>query len=188
MGWRVDWMKKFRTKSTKKKVMAGLVGMVFLGAGAISSVKASGYFAGLYEDAVREHVVAQENSVMEEDFGECSEEFYTTEPLSGDVVLMEGTFSKSVYGYEWTIPSNKTFRTQEGYYKSVGQSLEVTVNIKPTDHATNVGIVQPDGTRRYVEGRGVFGHTFAIKQTGTHYIYVENPSSGTIDVSLLVTY
>ena len=188
LGWRVDWMKKFKTRSTKKKVVAGLVGIAFLGIGTLSSVQASGYFAGLYEDTVRDCVVTQEESVAESDFGECSEEIYTTEPLSGNVVLMDGTAARASYSYDWTIPSNTTFRSVQGYYKSVGENLEVTVNIKPTNHSTNVGIIQPDGTRRYVTGRGVFAHTFAIKQTGTHYVYVENPSSGTIEVTLVIKY
>lgn len=188
LGWRVDWMKKFRTKSTKKKVMAGLVGMVFLGAGAISSVKASGYFAGLYEDAVREHVVAQENSVMEEDFGECSEEFYTTEPLSGNVVLMDGTMGRASYSYDWVVPSNTTYRSVQGYYKTVGSELTTSTLAEPSNHIVNIGIIQPDGTRRYVAGKGSFGHTFAIKQTGTHYVYAENPSNGSVNVLLTIRY
>lgn len=188
LGWRVDWMKKFKTKSTKKKIVAGLVGLAFLGIGTVSSVRASGALAGLYGDIVRENVVAEEASVPAADFGECSEEFYTTEPLNGNVVLMDGTDARASYSYDWSIPSNTTYRTVQGYYKSVGGNMEITVNIKPSNHTTNVGIIQPDGTRRYVAGSGVFGHTFAIKQTGTHYIYVENPSSGTIDVTLVVKY
>ncbi len=188
LGWRVDRMKKLKTKSTKKKMIAGLFGLAFLGIGAVSSVKASGYIAGWYGDVVMESVVAEENSVPQEDFGTCSEEIYTDAPLTGNVVLMDGTLSRSSYSYNWTIPSNTTYRTMQGYYKTAGGSIRATVDISPTNHMTHVGIIQPDGTRRYVAGTGVFGHTFAIKQTGTHYLYVENPSSGSIDVFLGVTY
>ncbi len=118
----------------------------------------------------------------------ASEEIYTDAPLTGNVVLMDGVMTRSIYGYDWTIPSDTTYRSIQGYYKTVGGEIQLTVNITPTNHTTHVGIIQPDGTRRYVAGTGVFGHTFAIKQTGTHYIYVENPGSGSIDVSLMVKY
>lgn len=181
-------MKKFKTKSTKKKIVAGLVGAAFLGIGTVSSVSASGLLASAYGNAVREQAVVEEASVAQEDFGECSEEIYTAEPLSGNVVLMDGTLTKAVYAYDWAIPSNTTYRSVQGYYKTVGSNIEVTANIKPTNHTTYVGIIQPDGSRRYVAGSGVFAHTFSIKQTGTHYVYAENPSSGTVDVLLTIKY
>lgn len=188
LGWRVDWMKKFKTKSTKKKIVAGLVGAAFLGIGTVSSVSASGLLASAYGNAVREQAVVEEASVAQEDFGECSEEIYTAEPLSGNVVLMDGILTKAVYAYDWAIPSNTTYRSVQGYYKTAGSEITTSVYSTPTDHQVNIGIIQPNGTRRYVAGSGSFAHTFSIKQTGTHYVYAENPSSGTVDVLLTIKY
>ncbi|MFR8032576.1 MAG: hypothetical protein ACLU6W_01000 [Lachnospiraceae bacterium] len=181
-------MKKFKTKSTKKKIVAGLVGAAFLGIGTVSSVSASGLLANAYGNAVREQAVVEEASVAQEDFGECSEEIYTAEPLSGNVVLMDGTLAKASYSYTWAIPSNTTYRSVQGYYKTVGGEIRLTVDASPTNRTVNVGIIQPDGSRRYVAGSGLFAHTFSIKQTGTHYVYAENPSSGTVDVLLTIKY
>ena len=132
--------------------------------------------------------VVEEANVPQEDFGECSEEIYTTEPLSGNVVLMDGNLSRAAYAYDWSIPSKTTYRSVQGYYKAAGSSIGFTANVKPTNHTTNVGIIQPDGTRRYVAGSGLFAHTFSIQQTGTHYIYAENPSSGEVNILLTVQY
>lgn len=54
---------EFRQKSTKKKIVAGLVGAAFLGIGTVSSVSASGLLASAYGNAVREQAVVEEASV-----------------------------------------------------------------------------------------------------------------------------
>lgn len=92
------------------------------------------------------------------------------------------------YSYDWAIPSNTTYRSVQGYYKTVGSEITTSVYARPTNHQVKVGIIQPDGTRRYVAGSGSFAHTFSIKQTGTHYVYAENPSSGEVSVALMVIY
>lgn len=181
-------MKKFKTKSTKKKIVAGLVGAAFLGIGTVSSVSASGLLTSAYGNAVREQAVVEEASASQENFGECSEEIYTAEPLTGNVVLMDGTYAKASYSYDWTIPSNTTYRSVQGYYKTAGSEITTSVYATPTNHQVNVGIIQPNGTRRYVAGKGSFAHTFSIQQTGTHYIYAENPSSGEVNVLLTIRY
>ena len=103
--------------------------------------------------------------------------------LMDDAMLARGTYS-----YKWTIPSNTMFKSTQGYYKLAGGEIRLTVDATPTTNLVKVGIIQPDGSGRYVEGYGLFAHTFSIQQMGTHYIYAQNKGTGDVDVLIMVSY
>ena len=189
LSWRIDWMKKFRTKTVGKKILMGVCGMAFLAMGTFSSVKASAALLDLYEDVAGSSVEAYDLTGKMEDFGYCSEEFYTDNPLEGNVVLMDDAMlARGSYSYIWTIPSDTMFRSTQGYYKLAGGEIRLTVDATPTTNLVKVGIIQPDGSGRYVEGYGLFAHTFSIQQMGTHYIYAQNKGTGDVEVAILVQY
>ena len=44
-----------------------------------------------------------------------------------------------------------------------------------------IGIMDPHNNVRYVEGKGAFGHSFAVSETGKYRVFVQN--RGTKNVS-----
>ena len=63
-------------------------------------------------------------------------------------------------------------------------------NIPSDDEAVklNVGIVEPDGVIRYIEGTDIIGHTFKISKSGDYKVYIENEGSEPIKIGGTVTY
>lgn len=99
----------------------------------------------------------------------------------GDVIAIYG--SDTSYHFGWDVKKNYALRSSP-FKASSGQTISVTSVAKPSNLTYRLGIVQPDGVRRYVSGSGIVSHTFSLNQTGTYYVYVQNMSTTTaIDVS-----
>lgn len=69
-----------------------------------------------------------------------------------------------------------------------GGTISVAVTVAPGDKTVRVGIVQPDGTRRYVEGHGAVGHSFSLTQSGNYKVYVANYSGVSVTANGSYTY
>ena len=154
-------MKKF-----KKKLLAVLT-VVGLLTGSMSVLADSGDDGVLCEDGYIE---------------------YTEYPGEDELVPMEPAIDP-VYEIntikpidEWEIETGHS-ATSAIFYASNGNSINVSVNVVPTDTTVKVGIVQPDGVRRYVEGDTTFGHSFALTQSGNYKVYIQNDSGVTVTVA-----
>lgn len=51
-----------------------------------------------------------------------------------------------------------------------------------------VGIIEPDGSVRYIEGDDIINHTFEISKPGDYQIYIVNKSDDAIKIGASVTY
>lgn len=51
-----------------------------------------------------------------------------------------------------------------------------------------VGIIEPDGVVRYIEGEDIINHTFEITKSGDYQVYVLNKTGKTIEINASVTY
>ncbi|MBQ8913634.1 MAG: hypothetical protein IJ054_06280, partial [Lachnospiraceae bacterium] len=51
-----------------------------------------------------------------------------------------------------------------------------------------LGIIEPDGTRRYIEGIKLFGHTFEISKPGDYKVYIINENDREIYVKMSFLY
>lgn len=87
--------------------------------------------------------------------------------------------SIGIYNFNWTILVKGSKKTED-FTAKAGDAIGVTAKFTPSNAKVRIGIVQPDGTRRYVEGTGTLGHSFTLTQTGLHSVYVQNLSGGTI--------
>ena len=159
-------MKKF-----KKKLLAVLT-VVGLLAGSMSVLADSGDDGVLCEDGYIE---------------------YTEYPGEDELVPMEPAIDP-VYEIntikpidEWEIETGHS-ATSAIFYASNGNSINVSVNVVPTDTTIKVGIVQPDGVRRYVEGDTTLGHSFALTQSGNYRVYIQNDSGVTVTVAGTYVY
>lgn len=82
------------------------------------------------------------------------------------------------YAFNWTVKKNDALRSSP-FQASSGQTITVVATGIPSNITYRMGIVQPDGVRRYVSGSDAMVHKFALTQTGTYYVYVQNMSTTT---------
>lgn len=80
------------------------------------------------------------------------------------------------YIISWNVPKEHSICSTELIVDSK-KELTVTTIATPSDVEYRIGIVQPNGVRRYVSGTDVLTHTFSLEQMGTHYVYVQNMST-----------
>ncbi len=152
-------------KKMKKKLLAVLA-VVGLMAGSMSVLAESGDEGVLCEDGYVEYTEYP-----------SGDELVPMEPAIGPVY--EINTSKPID--DWEIETGHS-ATSTIFYASSGNSINIAVNIYPPDTTVKVGICQPDGTRRYVNGATVVGHSFALTQSGNYRVYVENNSGVTVTV------
>ena len=72
--------------------------------------------------------------------------------------------------------------TTGAFSASSGQDILVTVAAEPDNKTLKVGIIEPDGTRRYVVSSGDIYHKFVLDQTGRYRVFVENDNSVVVNV------
>ena len=65
---------------------------------------------------------------------------------------------------------------------TTGGSITVTMEITPDNKTVSVGIVEPDGTRRYVNGSRLVYHEFKLDQSGSYRVFVQNNNSTAVEV------
>ena len=87
----------------------------------------------------------------------------------------------TTYGFNWTIRKGIAMRGSM-FDASSGGSIIVTADVTPSNVTYRMGIVEPDGTRRYVEGKEFMSHKFLLDQTGSYCVYIQNLSDDSIDV------
>ena len=90
--------------------------------------------------------------------------------------------SRSVNGFDWTIGRNSAKKSDD-FSASSGGHITLTVD-GDSDVTYKAGIIEPDGTHRYVDSsNGYASHQFALDQDGTYSVYVQNLTNKTITVS-----
>ena len=121
--------------------------------------------------------------VCEEEAPQVMEELveYTDDGPSDDITVVEENLFARGRDFTWTVPS-KYMKKTAAFQASSGGSIAVTVYIDPTNKTVSVGIVEPDGTRRYVNGSEYVNHKFVLDQTGSYQVFVENNNASSVNV------
>ena len=74
------------------------------------------------------------------------------------------------------------YRSAEFYKKKTG-SIYVSVSVEPTDRVISVGIIRPDGTTTYVEGKKNISHEFTnLKMNGKFQVFIANRSGVRVNI------
>ena len=134
-------------------------------------------------NATAEEVIELSQTVTDDGYTE-----YEVSGLEEKVKEEEGAViakdrSGTNYAFNWTVRRNYALRSSP-FKASSGQTITVTTIGTPANITYRMGIVQPDGVRRYVSGSDTMVHNFTLTQTGTYYVYVQNMSTTTaLDVS-----
>lgn len=124
------------------------------------------------------HVVYDATDVEEEEMASPEmpeyEESGETEGIVeeiGEVDIM----SRSSGSFNWSV-SNGVRKTTTGFSAKSRGGISVTAYISPIDKTVRAGIIEPDGTRRYITGKKYLSGDFSLNQSGTYKVYVENNS------------
>ncbi|MFP3154140.1 M56 family metallopeptidase [Lachnospiraceae bacterium ZAX-1] len=75
--------------------------------------------------------------------------------------------------FEWFIPVHTIVQSPE-FYACSGDTICVALNIEESEKQIEVGIIEPDGTRRYQEVSNMKIYKFSIDMDGTYHIFLGN--------------
>lgn len=70
-----------------------------------------------------------------------------------------------------------------GFYAASTQSITVSVTGNPGTVKYKAGIVEPDGTTRYIYKTGDITHKFVLSKSGTYRVFVSNPNSASVKIT-----
>lgn len=175
---RVVYMKKFIGFQKKSPVVAAMVCGVLVAVSSVTVCAASAGMAGQYKNFYQASVVEE---VEKMDITEVEE--FEEASGTGTSVEEEGELqgiARSTTVFAWTVSGNVLKKTPE-FDAKAGGSITVTA-VAPADKYVNVGIIEPDGTKRYVQEKGDIYHKFALDQTGKYRVFVENKNAKAVDV------
>ena len=186
LEWRVNYMNTFYGRKGLKKSVAIAVMCLFLLTGTVctyaaTEVLAKGYNAVWYNSLVK----GQEKMELTEEEQDYVVHEGTVDELENYTVVEDDqkfstqatlkTFNVSLANYSY-------YRSLE-FKKTKSGSIYVNVNVVPTDRVVSVGIIRPDGTTSYVEGKKRIEHTFTnLKVSGNFQIFVANQSGVKVQV------
>ncbi len=171
---RIENMKSLHNKKNMTRTMAAVWTTVCLLMGSTTVYAAGAGVIEGYEALYKATVVEVEEQAIEEQYIE-----YREEPDDGWVAeegeVMDDGRSSTV-PFEWTVGANASKKTPS-FEMSSGGYITVSVSVEPTDLKVNVGIVEPNGGKRYITGSGRITHTFSLDQSGSYSVFVENTNN-----------
>lgn len=182
-------MKCYKKKNKSKLVAGMLVACItLLSGGGVCAASAASISANeQWEDVTVEEM--QDTAVQELDVEEATELIEMTETsrarnIEVSVGEVEVLSAKSgLKAFNWSVDADKEINSPS-FRATSSQTISVTGRTSPATKYLKVGIIEPDGKRRYISAKGSFDHTFSLTKTGYYKIYAENAnSSGTIGVA-----
>ena len=95
------------------------------------------------------------------------------------VVADKDLSSKSASLINWTV-NNNVKMCSPYFSSSVGDVVNIAVNVVPSDVNVMVGIEREDGMKISIYGKGWITHSFTVPYTGYWRVFVQNESGQTI--------
>lgn len=116
-------------------------------------------------------------------------EYTTTVDFSAAIPMNLAGGARAMKTINWSIPSQNGMRSVEAFSMEAGQTININVAVSPSSSNVRVGIIEPNGTFRYVLATsGSVNHNFSISTRGSYYVYVDNGSSYNVSVAGFVNY
>lgn len=174
-------MKSFNVEKKSKAVAVILSAMFFvisiLAVGGASTLvaKASVKAADVTAD------VGQEEEIESIEYYEAADEG------NDGITVVDGDDTDGVATYassgtiSWDIYAGVR-RTTSSFYASDGQNIVVSISTVDPSHTVRVGIIQPDGSKRYVLLNSKGSHLFDLTMNGFYAVYIINDSTEKIHV------
>lgn len=176
-------MKSFNVEKKSKSVAVILSAMFF----AISILTVAGTSTLVAKASVK---AADVTADVESEEEIESIEYYEAPDEGNDVItVVDGddadTDGVATYASRGTISWDiyaGVRRTTSSFYASDGQRIVVSTATVEPFHTVKVGIIQPDGSKRYVLLNNNGAHTFELTMSGFYAVYIINDSTEKIHV------
>ncbi len=177
---RIENMKSLHNKKNMTRTMAAVWTIACLLMGSTTVYAAGAGVIEGYEALYQATVVEVEEQAIEDQYIEYREEPDDSWVAEEGEVMENGR--SSVVSFEWTVEANASKKTPSFEMPSGGY-ITVSVSVEPTDLKVNVGIVDPNGGRRYITGSDIITHTFSLDQSGSYKVFVENTNDQKVYVA-----
>ena len=175
---RTERMKKYEDSKRRSPVAAAAVCAILAACSSVSVYAASVGMIGQYENLYQATVVEVEEQMDAMELEEFEEAPGTSTSVEEEGELQE--MARSGAMFTWTVSGHVLKKTPE-FDAKAGGCIKVTATA-PANKYVNVGIIEPDGTKRYVREKGDIYHEFTLDQTGKYRVFVENKNDGAVDV------
>lgn len=180
LGRRIEYMKKYVKAKRGAKISAFALSFLFVVTSITTTYAASYGVAGVHDELYQEAEGTQgelsETPELKEVFVPASENNdysrikYAKPDLSPVAPILS---SGEMATFNWTVEPGTRFCS--GKFKvSSGQKIVISASISPSTQTCWIGIMDPHNNVRYVEGKGGFGHSFAVSETGKYRVFVQN--------------
>lgn len=180
-GWRLRYMVANKGKRFRKwSAMLVVMGIVMMN-GATAYAAERGVeqaYNYCYWNTTLSIEEEAEPDVGEEYEGDISE-FDGMTVVEGEVVTNARATATSI---NWTVANNAVTQSP-AFTKSSGDTITILALVDPEDAQVKIGIVQPDGTTRYLFVKSSMSHTFSLTQSGSYRVFVSNSSGVAVTVS-----
>lgn len=182
-------MKCYKKKNKSRLVAGMLVACITLLSGSsVYAVSAASISANeQWQNVTVEEM--QDTAAQELDVEEATELIEMTETSGarevevsvGEVAVLSA--KSGLNTFSWNVEAGKEINSPS-FRATSSQTITVAGITSPATKYLKVGIIEPDGKRRYVSVKGGYTHTFDLTKTGYYKIYAWNVnSSGTISVA-----
>lgn len=176
-------MKSYNVKKRPMSVAAAILTLFVI----MSSVMVAGAATTVTETSVKvAEVTADEKrelQVLETEYYEAAdyEDSAVTDVYEEDVnpdeimpCASNGTISWDVYA--------GVRRSTSSFHASSGQRIVLSVFSVEPFHSVRAGIIQPDGSKRYIIANGNDSHIFELTMSGSYRIYIQNETTEMVHV------
>jgi hypothetical protein len=185
---RMKLMKKTYRIQKKSKAKAAALVAVMIVASTCSISAATVAVGDAYVKAYNATVV-DENEMNIADYEEIYgtfEEYEESGDFAEGVTVTIGEVNTKVRSdptFGWTIKASAATKTRN-FSATSDQKIFVSVGASSSSATFRAGIIEPDGTRRYIiSTNGVAAHVFELDQDGKYSVYVQNMGSSEITVN-----
>lgn len=172
-------MKNLHNKKNMTRTMAAVWTIACLLMGSTTVYAAGAGVIEGYEALYKATVVEVEEQAIEDQYIEYREEPDDSWVAEEGEVMDNGR--SSIVPFEWTVGANASKKTPS--FEMPGGYITVSVLVEPADLKVSVGIVEPDGGKRYITGSNIITHTFSLDQSGSYRVFVENTNNQKVYVS-----
>ncbi len=171
---RVEMMDSYRKIKKKGKTAAFLLAGAAMLAGSMTALAASDGIVKGY-DIIWDALSPEEEIIVE--LPEYTEyvETETGPQIRIEVREVSAVSAGAFFISSWSV-DNMVLMQTGSFSASEGGSITVGCFIRPKDKEVKVGIITPDGSRRYIKGtEGIF-YEFELDVSGEYQVFVENTS------------
>lgn len=179
---RIEFMKKYKKARPSSKVLTAVMSAAFVCISASTAFASGKTVADLHNvvyQNLEEKVKEPEQLVVADDG--MVEHYCSVEDLNMENMQEVSTLDQDIvsftagvyYSFDWIVNPNTRHVSGE-HVVNAGQQIMASATVTPGSKTCWLGIMNDEGTARYVSGSGALGHRFKITNRGRYRVFVQN--------------